>query len=90
LTNGQVSTLTKEYPSASYVCPVFPGVLHVREGQNIKLFLASAPSRINGKQDWVGNTATNKARYDCKFEETQEEIGVKAVVAQDVGIWDLP
>jgi hypothetical protein len=64
-------------------------VLDVGHRDDVQLLLATAASRVDGEQDRPGDEAADQARNDRHAQKAEEEVAIKRVVGQDIGIGNL-
>lgn len=63
--------------------PALIVVRSVTEAKPVKLLSMATACDVDGKQNWPGETAADKAQENQNAKESQEEVGFQRAVAQD-------
>ena len=85
------NTLTEEDSANKNMCivSVLAILADIREGQNIKLLLSSAPCSIERKENRELQAAANKVNDRYHLEEPQIQVSVQRLVIQNIFIGDV-
>lgn len=84
-------SLTEEDPANKNMCvvSVLAILVDIREGQNIKLLLTTAPCTIDRKENWERQAAANKANDCYHLEEPQVQVSVQRLVIENIFVGDI-
>ena len=64
-------------------------VLDVAEADDVQLLLSTMARGIDREENGPGDATAHKADYSRNLQEAEEEVAVKRVVLQDIGIRKL-
>jgi hypothetical protein len=64
-------------------------VLDIAEADDVQLLLSTMARGIDREENRPGDATANKADYGRNLQEAEEEVAVKRVVLQDIGIRKL-
>lgn len=71
------------------VVSVLAILVDIREGQNIKLLLTTAPCTIDRKENRERQAAANKANDCYHLEEPQVQVSVQRLVIENIFVGDI-
>lgn len=65
-------------------------LVEVTECEDVQTLIASTTSRVDGEQNRPGKACSEEGNGSADAKVAEEEVGVKRLVLEGVGIWDLP